>query len=167
VLGQVNRPGRFPLERADTRLSEVLAAAGGIVSATNAGTASASGADFVVVSGTRDGKSFRREIDVPGMFLGDHPEDDIQMAAGDIVYVPPARVYYIYGEVQRPGSYVVTRGMTVQQALAQAGGPTPRGTERGLHIDRPGPDGAVKSRAPAMSDLMQANDVLYVPESLF
>jgi polysaccharide export outer membrane protein len=31
VLGQVNRPGRYPLEAGTTRLSEVLAQAGGII----------------------------------------------------------------------------------------------------------------------------------------
>jgi polysaccharide biosynthesis/export protein len=167
VLGQVNRPGRIPLETSDMRLSDVLASAGGVINAANAATVSAAGADHAVVVGTRDGKPFRAEVDLASLFLGDHPGDDIVMKGGDTVYVPPAPIYYIYGEVQRPGTYVVTRGMTVQQALAQAGGPTLRGTERGLHIDRRESDGVVKPSTPAMNDAIQSNDVLYVPESLF
>ena len=44
VLGQVNRPGRYPLEAGTTRLSEVLAQAGGIIAV--------AGSDIVVVSGS-------------------------------------------------------------------------------------------------------------------
>jgi len=167
VLGQVNHPGRIPLETFDMRVSDVLAAAGGIINAANAPAVSGSGADTVIVVGTRDGKPFRREIDIPSLFVGNHPADDIVVAGGDTIYVPPAHIYYIYGEVQRPGAYVLTRGMTVRQALAQAGGPTQRGTERGLHVDRPSADGAAHASTPAMNDLVQTNDVLYVPESLF
>ncbi|MFC3213699.1 polysaccharide biosynthesis/export family protein [Novosphingobium panipatense] len=41
------------------------------------------------------------------------------------------RPYYILGEVQRPGQYPYVAGMTIEQAVAAAGGsvigPTPRG----------------------------------------
>ena len=46
-------------------------------------------------------------------------------------------MFYIYGEAQRPGPYRIERGMTVMQALAQGGGPTPRGSQ-----NRPAPDTA-------------------------
>ena len=48
---------------------------------------------------------------------------------GDTIYVHRAPIFYIYGEAQRPGPYRVERGMTVMQALAQGGGPPPRGSE--------------------------------------
>ena len=58
VLGQVNRPGRFPLETANTRLSDMLA---------NAGGATQGGDDMVVVTGQRGGQQFRRVIDLPSI----------------------------------------------------------------------------------------------------
>ena len=48
-------------------------------------------------------------------------EDDFVVAGGDVIYVHRMPMFYIYGEVQRAGSYRVERSMTIRQALAQAG----------------------------------------------
>jgi polysaccharide export outer membrane protein len=85
---------------------------------------------------------------------------------GDTIYVHRVPMFYIYGEVQKPGAYRVERGMTVRQALAQGGGPTARGTERGMGLYRRGGGKAVDTRAD-LSELVQPNDVFYVKESLF
>jgi polysaccharide biosynthesis/export protein len=158
VLGSVTRPGRFPLETFDIRLSEMLAIAGGIAP---------TGADVIILTGTRDGKPIRREIDVAGMFLDDRLERDVVVAGGDVIYVPTQPLYYVYGLVQRPGSFRIERGMTVRQALAQAGGPTTRGTERGLRIFRRAAGGDIESLNPALGDAVKPNDVLYVQQSIF
>ncbi|MGH8744168.1 MAG: polysaccharide export protein EpsE [Burkholderiales bacterium] len=158
VLGQVGRPGRFPLETFNTRISEMVAIAGGI---------NAMGSDVAILTGTREGKPYRKEIDIVGMFLNNKLENDIVVAGGDVIYVHRQPMYYIYGEVQRPGSYRVERGMTVRQALAQGGGPTPRGTERSLGMYRRGSDGKVVSLNPELNGPVQPDDVLYVKESLF
>ena len=163
VLGLVNRPGRFPLLSFNARLSDLLASAGGIVS--GAGSVPG-GADQVVLVGWRDGKPFRREIDLASLIAA-REQDDPPVAAGDVIYVPPAPVYYVYGEVQRPGSFRLKRGMTVRQALADGGGPTPRGTQRGLRVDRRAPGGAMLSVEPRLDDPVQPDDVLYVRESWF
>lgn len=158
VLGQVNRPGRFPLETVNTRVSEMLAVAGGIT---------VTGADVAILTGMRDGKLLRKEIDIAGVFIDNKPLDDLVVAGGDVIYVHRAPAFYIYGEVQRAGFYRVERGMTIRQALAQGGGPTPRGTERGLRLYRRGADGMVETLNPDLNDLVRPNDVLYVRESLF
>lgn len=158
VLGQVNRPGRYPLETVNTRLTEMLATAGGIA---------ATGSETIVLVGLREGKPFRQEIDIPALFADAKLADDLRVASGDVIYVQRAPVFYIYGEAQRPGSYRVERNMTVMQALAQGGGPTVRGTERRLRLHRLGSDGSVTRITPALVDPIQPNDVLYVSESLF
>ena len=158
VLGQVARPGRFPLETANVRASEMLAAAGGIT---------VTGDDLVVVSGQREGKSFRRVIDVPALFSGGASDQDPVLVGGDTVFVPRAPMFYIYGQAQRPGSYRIERGMTVMQALAAGGGPTARGSTSRLRLHRASPEGVVHESAPQMTDLVQPNDVIYVRESLF
>jgi len=158
VLGAVTRPGRFPLETFNIRVSEILAIAGGIAP---------TGGDTIIMTGTRDGKPILWEIDVVGMFLENKPGRDIVVAGGDIIYVPGQPMFYIYGQVQRPGSYRVERGMTVRQALAQGGGPTPRGTERGLRVFRRSASGQVESFSPHLSDAVRPNDVLHIEESLF
>jgi len=168
VLGLVNRPGRYPIETGNTRVSDMLANAGGaITSGTVASGAVTVGADVAIITGIRQGKPFRQEIDVPAIFLNAQKELDITVAGGDVIYVHRAPVYYIYGEVQRAGSYRLERNMTVLQGLAQGGGLTVRGTERGLRIHRRNPNGEVQIIAPEKSDLLRADDVLYVQESLF
>jgi polysaccharide export outer membrane protein len=135
----------------------MLAVAGGI---------SPTGNDQVVVSGMRDGKPYRKAIDVPSLFRPEGSADDILLAPGDTVYVTKAPTFYIYGAAQRPGTYKIERGMTMQQALAVAGGPNARGSER-MRLDRKAPDGRVQQVEPRMTDVVEPGDVLFVKESLF
>lgn len=157
VIGQVNRPGRIPLDTTNTRLSEVIAAAGGIA---------ATGADTAVLSGLRDGKEFQQEVDLT-VFLKNRASDDPVLAPGDVVFVPKAPVFYIYGEVQHPGAYRLERNMTLRQALAQGGGLTPRGTERGMRIQRRIQQGGTTEISPKPGDPVLAEDIIQVSESLF
>lgn len=157
VLGLVNKPGRFPLETVNIRLSEMIAVAGGIAP---------TGADVVIVTGAREGNPFRREVDISRVFVDNKSQEDFVLAAGDIIYVQRAPMFYIYGEVQKPGAYRIERNMTVRQALAQGGGPTVRGTERRLGLYRRG--ATQKAEAPAgLGELVQPEDVYFVRESLF
>ena len=158
VLGQVNRPGRYPIEVADMRLTDLLAMAGG---------ATGGGSDIVVVTGTRNGQPFRLEVDFPTVFAAGGKEKDIFILNGDAIWVDRQPLVYIYGEVQRPGPMRVERGMTVMQALATGGGLTQRGTEKGIRVHRKGADGKVQVVQPAMDDKVLDGDVVYVKESLF
>lgn len=158
VVGMVGRPGRFPLELTNTRLTDVLALAGGILP---------QGADIAVVTGLRDGKPMRNEVDVASLFLDASGGRDITLRNGDVVYVHRAPLFYIYGEVQRPGAYRVERNMTVMQALAQGGGLTQRGTTRSIEIHRRDSAGGIQKLEPKLDDAMRAEDVLVVRESLF
>ena len=159
VLGQVNRPGRYPLEAGNSKLSEILAQAGGIVQS--------SGSDIVVVSGLRDGKPFRKEIDFPKVFASSGTVADLPLQNGDSIWVDRAPQIYVYGEVQRPGAQVLMRDTTVLQALATAGGLTLRGTERGIKVHRRDASGKVKIIEPGMNDKLQPADIIYIKESLF
>jgi polysaccharide export outer membrane protein len=158
VLGQVARPGKFPLDSTDSRLTDLIALAGGVTPA---------GSDIVVLTGTRDGKPVRREIDLQGLAAQGDPAGNIRLQAGDMLYVDRAPIFYIYGEVQKPGSYRLERGMTVMQAVATGGGLTPKGTQRGLTIHRRGADGAVQVVEPHLDDPIRPDDVVTIRESLF
>jgi len=158
VLGQVNRPGRFPIEVADLHLTDLLAMAGGVAP---------SGADIVTVVGTRNGQPYRATIDLPTVFAPNRRGQDVQIENGDVVWVDRAPMVYIYGEVQRPGAMRLERGMTVMQALAAGGGLTQRGTERGMRVHRRGADGKTQVIQPGMDEPVQDGDVVYVKESLF
>ena len=157
VLGQVGRPGRFPLETANTRLTDMLALAGGAVPG---------GDDVAIINGSRNGQPFHKLVDIPSIFLQGNVTDDIVLQGGDVVYVHRAPVFYIYGEAQRPGAYRVERGMTIMQALAQGGGPTQRGSEKRLRLHRK-VNGEMQEMEPKLTDSVQADDVIYIRESIF
>ena len=154
VLGQVARP----LDDTSSNLTDILALAGGVTPA---------GDDFVTVMVTRNGKTARLEINVPTMYRIGDLSRNLQLENGDTIFVQRAPVFYIYGEVQRAGSYRLEQAMTVMQALSVGGGVTPRGTDRGLKIRRRKPDGTFQAIDAHLTDPVQPDDVIYVRESLF
>lgn len=158
VLGQVARPGRYPLDDTSSNLTDILALAGGV---------SPAGDDNVTVMITRDGKTAKLEINVPTMYRTGDLSRNLELQNGDTVYVQRAPVFYIYGEVQRAGSYRLEPAMTVMQALSVGGGVTLRGTDRGLKIRRRTPDGKFQAIDARLTDSVQPDDVIYVKESLF
>ncbi len=157
VLGQVNRPGRYPLEGQRSVL-DMLAMAGGIAP---------DGGDKVSLIRTRDGKTTRDEIDVIQMVREGALAHDHVLAGSDLLFVERAPRFYIVGEVQRPGAFRLERAMTVMQALSAGGGLSPRGSERGLLIRRRDPQGRVQVIDVRQDDLVQIDDVLVVKESWF
>ncbi len=160
VLGQVNRPGRYPVMAGSQRLSEIMGAAGGIVPGV--------GSDIVVVSGKRAGKPFRKEVDFPKVFASTGSQEDFLLENGDTIWVDRAPQVYIYGEVQRPGAQILQRDTTLLQALASAGGLTQRGTQRGVRVHRRDEaTGEVKVLELGLNDKLRPSDIIYVKESLF
>jgi len=158
VLGLVNKPGRYPIEKAGLKLSDLIAMAGGVATG---------GSEIVTLVGTRDGKAFRQEVDLPSLFNASSKTEDPVIANGDIVYVDRVPTFYIYGEVLRGGQLRLERGMTVRQALAAGGGVTQRGTQKGMKLHRRDASGKVEILDASLEMLVQPNDVIYVRESLF
>jgi polysaccharide export outer membrane protein len=158
VLGEVRTPGRYTIDP-NTSIFDLLAQAGGTTP---------EGADVVYVLRTdADGKVNRYEIDLKA--LGDRRASGSaqKLESGDEIMVPRAEQFYIYGEVTSPNKYRVERGMTVVEAIARAGGVTPRGSERRVEIKRIGKDGNYIVRHAKASDLVEPNDVIRVKESIF
>ncbi len=158
ILGQVNKPGRFPIEMVGSRVSEMIAAAGGVVPG---------GADIVTLVGTRNGQPIKLDIDLPLILQSGRSDLDVPVANGDIIYVDRAPTLYIYGEVQRPGQVRMERGMTLMQVLASVGGLSARGTQRGIRVHRKAEDGSVQIMELKMNDRVERDDIIYVRESLF
>jgi polysaccharide export outer membrane protein len=154
VMGEVAKPGQYALTQR-SKVLDLLAEAGGVV------TGMASDAATLLRA---DGS--KMEVDLFKLFKGD-PTENYVLEPGDTLYLPRASQFYIYGEVQRPGTYRLERRMTVSQAISAGGGLTPRGTERRATVKRRGTDGEEEILGVRGSDTLQADDVLQIKESLF
>jgi polysaccharide export outer membrane protein len=146
VLGLVARPGRYALDDTSTKLTDVIAAAGGIAPG---------GSEEVTVM--RNGQPQKVNLLAKGF----------QLQNGDTVHVDRAPQFYIYGEVTHGGAFRLEPDMTVMQAVAAGGGITPRGSDRRIKMRRTGTDGKVTEQDAALHDKVKADDVIYVKEALF
>lgn len=162
VSGQVKTPGVYDLQEGDG-LSNLIARAGGPTE---------DAAVSRVVISSRGGST--RTVDAVSL-LATGQGANIALQDGDTVTVPrsAARVLVV-GSVNRPGTYALTedRPLTVGDALSLAGGTasrvrtvrllrqTPQGAQpQDLQLDRPDKNGRL-----AISQVVQPNDVIYVPE---
>ena len=157
VLGNVVKPGRYPLDSTTAHLTDVIALAGGV---------GPTGSDEVTVITNRGGKQEKVNVDMAEMFRRGDLTHNLTLEPGDTIYVHKAPMVYVYGEVQKGGAYRVEPNMTVMQAIAMGGGITPRGTERGIKISRRDASG-VKRVDADLNTTVQADDVIYIRESLF
>ncbi len=154
LLGNVPKPGKYPIMGGSTIL-EIIAEAGGIAK---------DGSPRVMI--TRKGeKPFVIDTSL-ALERGDMTQN-IKVISGDIIFVPRMEVFYIYGEVNRPGEYQLQPGMNIMQAISVGGGLTDKATERGLKIKRKTADGKVETISASTSEALQPDDVVYVKESLF
>jgi len=115
LLGEVHSPGTYYLE-GRTTLTDLLSKAGGLKS--SAGpvlelrrTARIEG----------EGPPEPLIFETAKLSTGEIGRDLI-LQSGDVLYVSPKQIYFITGEVARPGQYEISLGMTLMQAVSQAGG---------------------------------------------
>jgi polysaccharide export outer membrane protein len=168
VLGEVRSPGKYSIEGQVTLL-EVIAKAGSLtptagpiltVLRSRDGTAAAStAAQEPAVPGDPRGAELLR-ISYDDLREG-RLKANILLQDGDTIFVPAADKFYVSGFVRTPGMFVLTPGLTVQQAISLAGGLTDRGSDRGIKISRKvnGKDVEVGVK---MSDPIKPNDTIKV-----
>lgn len=82
------------------------------------------------------------------------------------VEVDRYRSFFIMGEVGQSGQYSYVAGMTVQNAIAIAGGFSNRANQRSVDITRK-INGDVMTGRVSISDPIMAGDTIYVRERLF
>ena len=162
VLGQVAKPGPYALTTSN-RVLDLLSQAGGLVNVVNGGSPSGLSGDEATLI-RRDGAKLN--IDLHALYAGDMSQNP-QVEGGDTLVVSQAALFYVYGQVQKPGAYKLEREMTVMQAIATGGGLTPKGSERWMKIKRRQPDGSTRALSVNDRSVLQPNDVLVVNEGWF
>ncbi|HIE52502.1 MAG TPA: hypothetical protein EYP85_12150, partial [Armatimonadetes bacterium] len=114
VLGAVQKPGRFPLNR-DMRVMEALGAAGGTTEQANL-------RQVVIVHRTGE----RTTVDLWAFLNQMNLLQNAPLQAGDVVFVPSvaedlSQGIAVFGLVNQPGIYPYRPGMKVLEALGLAG----------------------------------------------
>jgi polysaccharide export outer membrane protein len=115
LLGEIQNPGTYYLE-GPTSLTKLLAQAGGFKPS--------AGPTLELRRVTRIGGEGPPPpvIFSTAEILSGEVGRDVLLQAGDVLSVAAKKLYFITGEVARPGQYEITLGMTLMQALSQAGG---------------------------------------------
>ncbi len=99
-------------------------------------------------------------------------ELNVPVRAGDVINVPPAGSVFVDGWVSKPGSYVITRNITLTGALASAGGslyPADLSEATVRRVVRPGDERIYTVDLEAVAEgretdfAMLDGDVIYLP----
>ncbi len=120
-------------------------------------------------SGRKEGTTVLRENDSVASVGLHHP-----VFPGDVITIPEVaeieskEFIYLYGEVKQPGSYEFRKGLTVEKALALAGGFSDRASKRKIEISREDRNGdQVRLKKVSLNLPIEAGDVITVGASLF
>lgn len=117
VIGEVQKSGKYFL-KGPTTLIDILSEAGGLTDK--------AGSEIVITrhasEGRRDGGLEQVRVSTETVFEVHDGTQNILLRAGDVVNVPQAPVFYIRGEVNRPGQYPLRADTTIQKAISLAGG---------------------------------------------
>jgi protein involved in polysaccharide export with SLBB domain len=116
---------------------------------------------------------FLGEIKVAGMTIGQLADYITRRLKGPYLVDPKVSVsvmeyreFFIYGEVGKPGNYPYQPGLTVQRAVAIAGGFTERASRRSITVERED-DPTHTPQYVEITDPVQPGDIVTVEESFF
>jgi len=160
IIGEVMKPGQYEIPGTPTVLDMISTAAG---LGPNAGYTTTV---FRKEAGPEGKiKTINIIIDLDKLLNGGDLSQNIELQSGDVVYVPKA-VFYVYGEVNKPGAYRLEKGITVKRAIAIAGGLTPKGSQSRIAITRKNHD-REETHGAEIDDAVEIDDVIRIKESIF
>ncbi|NOZ23690.1 MAG: hypothetical protein GXP25_21655 [Planctomycetes bacterium] len=164
VLGEVKNPGPVPL-KPDMRIMDAIAGAGG--------PTDAEVEELILIQRPTN---FPGEND-PGIQRLSFPDVcsgkvgmDIILEDGNTLFIPECdkKLVFVHGYVQKPGAFEWTPRMTIEKAIATAGGLSEFGTWKGVRITRDkGNRHKTMKRVESRADEVLPGDIIYVPETWF
>ena len=172
VLGGVANPGIYELTRTITLL-EAISRAGGL---------SNNAARHAVISRSKSRHDQTGAVEEPLKIdlkrLLDEGDTSLNVIIhdGDVIQIPNANSYFVFGEVKSPGLYTIDKDLTILQAITRAGGFTKIAAPARTKVIR-GKDGNEETIKVDISDIIKgdkekdifirADDIVVVPESFF
>jgi polysaccharide export outer membrane protein len=168
IMGEVRVPSKYSLV-GNSSLMEALMQAGWVTPTAGFDVLiihPRSGATRAVLqSELQDINADVTRVNLRDIEAGKLPQN-IRIQDGDTILVPKALRLTVLGQVRTPGSIVYEPGMTIQAAIAQAGGQTEKGSIRRVKIIRI-ENNARKEVDAELTDLVQPNDIVQVNQRLF
>ncbi len=163
VLGEVQKPGVYPLLGQQHRLFDAITLAGG--------TTQKAGKVVTISRRSDPNKPITIKL---GSDVQGSTEGNVEVFPGDTIVVGKAGIVYVVGDVKLPGGFVMEHGtMTVLQALALAQGANPTAALNSSRLIR-NVDGQqnevpiqlkeiLSSKSPDMK--VQPDDIVFIPNS--
>lgn len=175
VIGAVNTPGRFQLQRR-VRLLELLSFAGGPAERAGGNIQLVRSSSYpsceAMSAGVNDsglGMSVFKLRDTLAGSLRANP----YVRPGDVISVLEFEQIYVLGNVHHPDAFPLKERITLSQAIAMAGGTLPDTQNERIRILRQKPDGVTKdeiivdlkaiNKRKAPDVVLQPNDIVDVP----
>lgn len=169
VLGDVKNPGKYQLP-SDAKLSDAIAAAGGLSDAIDGEYPNARISDYA---------GHVTNVSLQKLLRNGDTQVDQHLAEGDVVYVPGPTQFYVNvtGAVDHPGAIQVNQGDTLAVAIAKAGNSANSQADlnnvRLMRTDAQGKEEtqnidlykALKGNDPAENVALQKGDTIYVPQT--
>jgi polysaccharide export outer membrane protein len=172
---------------ADSQINQIVKEAKGEAGAQTRGETQQGAAADVTAGATADRESNGTAVDTEGEpdyemitanvggVLRGRLDNNLIIQPGDLVYIPPADVFYVAGEVKAPGQFPLTQGITLRHAISLAGGTHFKARLGKGIIFRTDPITGNLTELPIdIGDVMsgksqdiaiQGNDVLWIPSS--
>jgi len=195
VLGAVMRPGTYPIEKPTTVMDLISLAGGLAPNAGSTATishqpdlhvptvvnASATSSN-ASVSANHASSTAKNDsvvsINLTSLMSSKDPAANVTVHAGDVITISTAPVVFVVGAVTRPGAFTVQDAksrMTVLQAVAMAEGTTSVASLGKTIIVRQSSSDTERTEIPVdlkqvmrgkqKDEILEANDILFVPES--
>jgi polysaccharide export outer membrane protein len=173
VVGEVTRPGPYPLSGNDT-VVEMLA---------KAGPTAGAGAEVVIIRPKAGAKPPVLPAPMPGTagapgtqadvirvnlrdIQAGRLDQNVRLMPNDTVFVSQAPRIYVTGEVRSPGAFFFAPGLSVRQAVSMAGGLSPDGSSGRLRVVRM-VNGKSKALKIKLDDPILPGDTIVVKAKLF
>ena len=159
VLGEVKAAGKYPVS-GNATLLDVL---------TQAGSTTPTAGHWVLINHARPGGATgpvtiddkgAADLRINMKDIQSGKAQNIMIQDNDTIFVPKAEMIYVNGNVRSPGGFPYDEGLTVYQAVALAGGPTEKGSNR-VSVKRV-IGGKLKEIDVKQTDVLKPNDQVFV-----
>ncbi len=159
ILGEVESPGVYEIQ-GETSILELVSKANGL-------TENAAYQAIIQHRGDDKPAAPVTVVDLGRLMKEGQSSENINIIDGDHVFIPKKEVFYISGQVKKPGVYNFEKDLTVIKALTMAGGPTDKASTDRTRIIRTKEGVEHLIKGVRMDMRILPDDVIMVPESYF